>query len=136
MVLDSMRSLMGMAAQTFTLGQKLMVFSTDERIGRSPGEFTLLDSWYMEQFAKVLLLEAQTRGDPAAAREIARKLKLTHAYYSGHPKTNEQMVPLHQELVQLISTALEARSLESIAGLIGLEAPKLRSQLPEKKATP
>ncbi len=135
-VQDSMRSLMGMGAQTFTLGQKLMVFSTDERIGGSPGEFTLLDSWYVEQFAKVLLLQAHARGDPAMAREIARKLKLTHAYYFGHPKTDEELVPRHREHVQLINTALEAKSLETIAARIGLEAPRLRSQLPEKTAAP
>lgn len=135
-VLDSMRSLMGMGAQTFTLGQKLMVFTTDERIGGAPGEFTLLDSWYMEQFAKVLLLQAHAKGDPAAAKEIAQKLKLTHAYYFGHPKTNEELVPRHDELVKLINTALEPKSLETIAGRIGLEAPKLRSQLPEKTAAP
>ena len=135
-VQDSMRSLMGMGAHTFTLGQKLMVFSTDERIGSSPGEFTLLDSWYMEQFAKVLLLQAHTKGDPATAREIAQKLNLTHAYYFGHPKTNEELITRHQETVKLINTALEAKSLETIAGRIGLEAPKLRSQLPEKTAAP
>ena len=135
-VQDSMRSLMGMGAHTFTLGQKLMVFSTDERIGSSPGEFTLLDSWYMEQFAKVLLLQAHTKGDPATAREIAQKINLTHAYYFGHPKTNEELITRHQETVKLINTALEAKSLETIAGRIGLEAPKLRSQLPEKTAAP
>jgi hypothetical protein len=47
----SQRTLMGMGAQVFSLGQKRMVFTMDER-ETPPGEFTLLDCWYMDQFAR------------------------------------------------------------------------------------
>lgn len=42
-VFDSLRSLMGQGALAFTAGQRLMVFSTDERLALQPGQFTLLD---------------------------------------------------------------------------------------------
>ena len=129
---DSMRSLMGMGAQVFTLGQKLMVFTTDERTGVPAGEFTLLDCWYMEQFAKTLLLTAHAKGEPEKAKELAQKLKLTHAYYFGHPKTNEELIPRHEEMRGLINTAADrkATSLPTIAIRLGLTPDNLRPALP------
>lgn len=131
-VLDSMRSLMGMGAQTFTLGQKLMVFTIDERIGVPAGEFTLLDCWYMEQFAKTLLLAAHAKGDPLKAKDLAQKLKLTHAYYFGLPKTNEELVPRHEEIRGWINTAADKKSgaLATIARRLGLASESLRPALP------
>ena len=129
---DSMRSLMGMGAQVFTLGQKLMVFTTDERTGVPAGEFTLLDCWYMEQFAKTLLLTAHAKGDPEKAKELAQRLKLTHAYYFGHPKTNEELIPRHEEIRGLVNSAADrkAPSLPRIAIRLGLTAENLKPALP------
>lgn len=47
LVLDSLRSWMGQGALAFTAGQRLMVFSTDERLAHPPGQFTPLDCWTM-----------------------------------------------------------------------------------------
>ena len=67
-VSDTLRSLMGMGAQVFTFGQKYMVFSTDERLGMRPGDFSLLDCWYMEQFGKTIAVAALARGDREKAK--------------------------------------------------------------------
>lgn len=47
---------MGMGADVFTLGQKYMVFTTDERYHVKAGEFQLFDVWTMDQFARYLQL--------------------------------------------------------------------------------
>ena len=71
-VADTLRSLMGMGASVFTLGQKYMVFTTDERInGPAAGQFALIDVWFMEQFAKAIAVEAMAKSDPAAAGKLA-----------------------------------------------------------------
>ncbi|MBM5825724.1 MAG: hypothetical protein FJ054_10275 [Cyanobacteria bacterium M_surface_10_m2_119] len=64
-VLDSLRSLMGQGALGFTAGQRLMVFSTDERLAQPPGQFNALDCWAMGQYARELLLQAHASPDPA-----------------------------------------------------------------------
>jgi hypothetical protein len=131
-VQDSLRSLMGMGAQVFTLGQKLMVFTTDERLNTNPGEFTLLDCWYMEQFAKALLVQAHGRGDAEKAAKLAEKISLTHTYYFGHPKTEEELLPRHKEVRDLINTAadLKSGSLVKITQRLGLTAGALKPALP------
>jgi hypothetical protein len=131
-VQDSLRSLMGMGAQVFTLGQKLMVFTTDERVGVPAGEFTLLDCWYMEQYAKVLLMTAHSKGSPEKAREVAQQLKLTHAYYFGHPKTDEELRDRHQEFRGWINTASlpKTNSLPQITQRLRLGPDNLRPALP------
>jgi len=53
---DIQRSLMGIGASVFNLGQKLVVFTTEEREDIPFGEFTLLDVWVMDQFAQLILL--------------------------------------------------------------------------------
>ena len=77
-VQDMLRSLMGMGAQVFTLGQKLPVFTTEERQGTPPGHFTLLDCWYMDQFARTISVVALARGDPELAKQIAAKIGRAH----------------------------------------------------------
>lgn len=58
---DIQRSLMGIGASVFNLGQKLVVFTTEEREAIPFGEFTLLDVWVMDQFAQLVVLKALQR---------------------------------------------------------------------------
>ena len=63
-IADTLRTLMGMGAQVFSLGQKSMVFPTGERFDpRAEGDFTILDCWFMEQFAKNIALVALAGND-------------------------------------------------------------------------
>ena len=57
-----------MGAQVFTLGQKLPIFTTEEREGAPPGHFTLLDCWFMDQFARTIAVAALSRGDQKLGR--------------------------------------------------------------------
>src|SRR5215475_13237823 len=58
---DTLRSLMGLGAQAYTLGQKYMVFVTDERLDPpTAGAFAPLDLWFMAQFAQNQALAALT----------------------------------------------------------------------------
>ena len=83
---DTLRSLMGMGASVFSLGQKYMVFTTDERAdGTAPGQFELSDVWFMEQFAKALALEALAGNDVKSAAALAAQLQLSHTYYRDFP---------------------------------------------------
>ena len=61
---DIQRSLMGIGASVFNLGQKLVVFTTEERDDIPPGDFTLADVWFMDQFAQLVLLKALQRRGP------------------------------------------------------------------------
>jgi hypothetical protein len=72
---DTLRSLMGMGAQAFTLGQKYMVFTTDERIDPpTAGEFALLDLWFMDQFARYIAVVALSGNDRAKSAELSARL--------------------------------------------------------------
>lgn len=73
-VLDSLRSLMAQGALAFTAGQRLMVFSTDERLEHPPGQFTPLDCRAMGQYARELLLQAHAGSDPPKTAALAGRL--------------------------------------------------------------
>mmetsp|Transcript_48518 Transcript_48518/g.105233 ORF Transcript_48518/g.105233 Transcript_48518/m.105233 type:complete len:92 (+) Transcript_48518:197-472(+) len=57
---------MGMDGFAFTLGQKLVVFATDEH-NRPAGEFSLRDAWFMDLFARRIALAAASKLDAARA---------------------------------------------------------------------
>ncbi len=61
---DIQRSLAGIGASVFNLGQKIVVFTTEERVDIPFGEFTLLDVWVMDQFAQLTILQALQRRGP------------------------------------------------------------------------
>jgi hypothetical protein len=131
-VQDTFRSLMGMGANVFTLGQKLMVFTTDERLDYGAGQFTLLDCWYMEQFAKALLVNAHARGDAARASTLAGQAGLTHMYYFGHPKEESELKERHSEIRDLINQAsAKPDVLIAIGKRLALDGPP-QLELPEK----
>jgi len=84
---DTLRSLMGMGAQAFTLGQKYMVFTTDERIDPpTAGEFTLLDLWFMDQFARYISVVALAGNDRAKSAELSARLGVSQTYYQNFPR--------------------------------------------------
>ncbi len=119
-VADTLRSLMGMGASVFTLGQKYMVFTTDERINApAPGQFMLIDVWFMEQFAKAIAVEAVAKSDPVAAEKLAARLELTHTYYKDFPRDE---------------TALRAR-LGGVLDLLNSAAKPAFRRVPENRRT-
>ncbi|MFT4978924.1 MAG: hypothetical protein ACI8S6_004834 [Myxococcota bacterium] len=107
----TLRSLMGMGAQTFSLGQKYMVFTTDERDGPTPGEFTLLDVWFMDQFARTIAVVALKQGDPAGARLLADALGTNPVYYVNLPEDLSPWEPLQL----FLNAAADLESPESSA---------------------
>jgi hypothetical protein len=81
--LDIQRSLQGLGASVFSLGQKLMVLTTDEREELAAGQFALLDVWFLDQFARMTILQAV---DTDAEREKLRSaLAFDVNYYQRFP---------------------------------------------------
>jgi multimeric flavodoxin WrbA len=106
---DTLRSLMGMGAQTFTLGQKLMVFTTEERVEADPGKFTSLDCWYMDQFARRIAVVALAANDHAKAEELGKKLGATLLYYSSIPLAKD-LEARYAKLAKRLNDAANSRS--------------------------
>ncbi len=114
-VLDSLRSLMGQGALAFTAGQRLMVFSTDERLGQSPGQFNALDCWSMGQYARQLLLQAHASAEPSQTVALADRLGVDLAYFRRFPRTEAALGP-------------EAKTVcDRVNRLAGVDRPGLRS---------
>jgi hypothetical protein len=101
---------MGMGAQVFTLGQKLPVFTTEERQGTPPGHFTLLDCWYMDQFARTISVVALARGDPELAKQIAAKLSYSPTYYNHMPAADEELKSRFEQVQILLNDAAKPKS--------------------------
>lgn len=113
-IADTLRSLMGMGAEVFSLGQKYMVFTTDERIepstGGTPGMFSLLDCWYMEEFAKSIAVVALSGHNHAKAQELAGQLGMKTEYWRGMPRDEAVLVPRYGELRDKLNAAASSRS--------------------------
>jgi len=64
-----------------------MVFTTDERIDPpTPGEFTLLDLWFMDQFARYISVVALAGNDRAKSAELSARLGVSQTYYQNFPR--------------------------------------------------
>lgn len=107
---DTLRTLMAMGAQTFSLGQKYMVFTTGERFGPPEGEFTMLDCWYMEQFAKSIALAAMAGNNRAETAALAAKLDLHHEYWRKFPKSEAAITERYSALRKRLNAAADANS--------------------------
>lgn len=107
---DTLRTLMGMGAQVFSLGQKYMVFSTGERFAPAEGDFTLLDCWYMEQFAKTIAVVALAGNDHAKAGALSKQLGTSPAYWNYLPKTESALATRYSDLRERLNAAGDARS--------------------------
>jgi hypothetical protein len=110
-IADTLRTLMGMGAQVFTLGQKSMVFPTGERFDpRAEGEFTILDCWFMEQFAKNIAMVALAGNDRARAVALEKELDFTPIYWTRFPQQEAPLVARFGELRDRLNTAANAKS--------------------------
>jgi hypothetical protein len=107
-----LRSLMGMGAQTFTLGQKYMVFTTDERLDPPvEGAFSTLDLWYMDQFARTIAVIALAGNDRVAAEKLAGRLGTSPYYYfmKNYPPS-EAVLRGYGSLQQRLNAAADPNS--------------------------
>lgn len=101
-----LRGMMGMGAEVFTLAQKYMVFTTDERMSpREPGAFAPLDLWYMDRFSRWILVQTLA-DDRVEAKSLADKFQVSPLYYlqtgaGSFPPTDEELAryePLRKRL--------------------------------------
>jgi hypothetical protein len=106
---DIYRTAMGMGAQVFSLGQKYMVFTTDERIAPPEGRFTPLDGWYMDHFAKTIAVVALAGHDPVAAAALSKKLGTATQYWNLMPKDEAGLAP-YAKLVERLNSAANPKS--------------------------
>ena len=116
---DTLRTAMSMGAQVFSLGQKYMVFTTGERLSPPEGQFTLLDGWYMEQFARTIAVAALEDGNRARTAALAAKLGIGHEYWRKLPKSDRELEPRYGALCDRLNAAADAKS-EAWRGLEAL----------------
>lgn len=128
-VLDSLRSLMGQGALGFTAGQRLMVFSTDERLAQPPGQFNALDCWAMGQYARELLLQAHASSDAAQAQALAGRLGVDLTYYRRFPRQLADLGPHPSSVCARINplAAASRPGLAAVAATLGRPAPEIRA---------
>lgn len=109
---SNLATLRSMGAATFSFGQKQAVFSTDERVSaEKPGEFTLLDLWFMEGLAKAALVNALALGNPPQAQELWKTLRSSPTYYLGFfPKSEEELAARFGAIRQQINAATGPKS--------------------------
>ncbi|MBZ2183545.1 MAG: hypothetical protein K7J46_02465 [Bryobacter sp.] len=111
---SNLATLRSMGAAVFGFGQKQMVFTTDERLsGERPGEFTLLDLWFMEGLAKAAIVQTLAAGQPVEARALYEKLNSDPAYYLKYfPKSTAELEPRFNEIRLRLNAAAPPRSME------------------------
>jgi len=110
-IADTLRSLMGMGAQVFSLGQKYMVFQTGERFDPArEGEFTILDCWFMEQFAKNIAVVALAGNERNKAAALEKELDFTPIYWSRFPKNEGAIAERYRELRDRLNRAADGGS--------------------------
>jgi hypothetical protein len=90
---SNLATLRSMGAAVFSFGQKQAIFTTDERItGEKPGEFGLLDLWFMEGIAKAAIVQALGAGNPDSAKQLWAQMKSSPNYYLGFfPKSATEL---------------------------------------------
>ena len=109
-IADTLRSLMGMGAQVFSLGQKYMVFQTGERFGMPEGDFTLLDCWFMDQFTRHIAVVALAGGDRRKTAALEKELDFTPIYWSRFPKSEAAIAERYRELRDQLNRAADPNS--------------------------
>jgi hypothetical protein len=111
---DTQRSLMGIGASVFNLGQKLVVFTTEERDYIPPGEFTLSDVWVMDQFAQLILLQAlQRRGSGLPNPEtVQATLGFQIDYFTRFPLSQADFTKEMRQLRLFLNRAVNPSSPE------------------------
>ena len=111
---DIQRSLMGIGASVFNLGQKLVVFTTEEREDIPFGEFTLLDVWVMDQFAQLILLQALQRRGPGLPNpeKVQAILGFQINYFARFPLSQADFTKEIRRLRLFLNRAVNASSPE------------------------
>ncbi len=99
-----------MGAQVFSLGQKSMVFTTDERSAPPEGQFSSLDCWYMDQFARAIAVTALAGNGRPATQALEKKLGYSPQYWNGLPKDEGSIEKQYRELRDLINAAADPQS--------------------------
>lgn len=135
-IADTLRSLMGMGASVFTLGQKYMVFTTDERIdGPAAGQFALIDVWFMEQFAKALAVEAVVKSDPDLGAKLSKDWQLSVTYYRDFPQDDASLRDRLGGVLDLINAAakVDSGAYEKISAQLGLTTGEFHLAAPPAK---
>lgn len=109
---SNLATLRSMGASVFSFGQKQTVFTTDERVSaEKPGEFTLLDLWFMEGLAKAAIVNAMTPGNPVKANEMWNLLQSSPVYYLGFfPKSEDELAQRFGKFRERINLAANPRS--------------------------
>lgn len=112
------RSLLGVGGTAFTLYQKEMVFTMEERDGRylqrceliKKHEFTPLDCYFMDQFSRVIAVNTLMGGSKETAKCLASVLQSTQFYYDdiNPDKIQVQFAPLQE----LLNAAADGASQE------------------------
>jgi hypothetical protein len=106
-----LRSLMGMGARAFTLGQKYMVFTTDERLDPPvAGAFSTLDLWYMDQFARTIAVVALASSDRAASAKLAGLLGTSPYYFMTNYPPDAAVLRGYSSLQQRLNAAADPNS--------------------------
>jgi multimeric flavodoxin WrbA len=113
---DTLRSLQGMGACTFSFAQKTLVFGTNQKF-LADGHFDLIDIWFMRQFARTVLLHAITRDNPDDASAWAARLGLETDYYNRFPGEAQL-----QNTLGHIQSQLNAPLVSANAGYAALSA--------------
>ncbi|MEK8017924.1 MAG: hypothetical protein VSS75_013710 [Candidatus Parabeggiatoa sp.] len=111
-VSTTLRSLMGMGAKIFTLGQKYMVFTTDERLFPAAGAFSLLDLWYMDQFARNIAVEALVGNDRAKAKKLSQELGTSPYYFQQNFPPSPRKLSEYVDLQRRLNAAANPNSPE------------------------
>ena len=113
--MDAQRSLQGLGAAVFSLGQKQMILTTDEFVdGRKSGEFSLLDVWYLDQFARMIVIQSMEWSEAA---RVAGKLEFEAAYYHRFPLKKEAFPDELRRVHEWLQKAASPRSPERAAML-------------------
>lgn len=109
-IASTLRTLMGMGAQVFSLGQKYVVFQTGERFEPREGDFTMLDCWFMDQFARNIAVVALAGNDPGKAGKLEKQLDFTPVYWKNFPKNEAAIAPRYRDLRDQLNQAADPAS--------------------------
>ena len=110
-----LRSMMGMGANVFTLGQKYLVFTTDERLHpATPGAFSRFDMWYMDQFSRMIAVQALAEGDREEAQRLGVRLGVSPFYFKNTARNrfppSPELLNQYDTLLALINSAADPDS--------------------------
>ncbi len=122
-----LRSMMGMGANAFTLGQKYMVFTTDERLNpTTPGAFSRFDMWYMDQFARMIAVQALADGDRIKAQRLGVRLGVSPFYFKSTDSKPfpppPEVLDRYDALLALINSSAkpDSKSWKSLTALLSV----------------